>query len=68
MSLSDLTERQGAQAHRTSAHRASARRPSAQRPSARAEAFAPWLEQSILFGMFSAAAGFWMAVIWWIVR
>ncbi len=58
MSLSDLTERQGAPAHRNSA----------QRPSARAQAFAPWLEQSILFGMFSAAAGFWMAVIWWIVR
>lgn len=38
------------------------------RNKARPDAFAPWLEQAILFGMFSAAAGFWMAVIWWIVR
>lgn len=58
MALSDLTERQVAHMHRISGRKTSAR----------AEAFAPWLEQSILFGMFSAAAGFWMAVIWWIVR
>ena len=58
MSLSHLTDPQ----------MADARSKAAQRPSARAQAFAPWLEQSILFGMVSAAAGFWMAVIWWIVR
>jgi len=28
----------------------------------------PAVEQTILFGMFTAAAGFWMAVTWWIVR
>ncbi len=28
----------------------------------------PWLEQILLFGMFAAAALFWIAVIWWIVR
>lgn len=31
-------------------------------------ALPPAVEQTILFGMFAAAAGFWMAVIWWIVR
>jgi hypothetical protein len=31
-------------------------------------ALPPAAEQTILFGMFTAAAGFWMAVIWWIVR
>ncbi len=29
---------------------------------------APWLEQTLLFGLFAAAALFWIAVIWWIVR
>jgi hypothetical protein len=28
----------------------------------------PFIEKAILFGTFSAAAGFWMAMIWWIVR
>ncbi len=28
----------------------------------------PWLEQILLFGLFAAAALFWIAVIWWIVR
>jgi hypothetical protein len=58
MSLSHLTEHHAAATHRNPAPR----------PAARAKAIAPWLEQSILFGMVSAAAGFWIAVIWWIVR
>ena len=63
MSLSHISERHGAPAHKAMAHSAAARS-AASRPAA----FAPWLEQAILFGMFAAAAGFWMAVIWWIVR
>jgi hypothetical protein len=58
MSLSHITDTRGAPARRLSA------RSTASRPAV----VAPWLEQAILFGMFSAAAGFWMAVIWWIVR
>jgi len=63
MSFSHITETPGASAHGLSAPRAATRG-----ASSRPAAFAPWLEQAILFGMFSAAAGFWMAVIWWIVR
>lgn len=28
----------------------------------------PFVEQALLFWGFSAAAGCWMAVVWWIVR
>jgi hypothetical protein len=31
-------------------------------------AFPPLLEQALLFGLFVAAALFWIAMIWWIVR
>lgn len=30
--------------------------------------FSPLLEQTMLFGFFAGAAGFWVAMIWWIVR
>jgi hypothetical protein len=38
------------------------------RPSATAARLTPFVEQALLFWGFSAAAGFWMAVIWWLVR
>ena len=31
-------------------------------------ALPPVVEQTILFGFFAAAAGFWGTMIWWIVR
>ena len=30
--------------------------------------FAPAVEQALLFGLFSGGAGFWLALICWIVR
>lgn len=30
--------------------------------------FSPLVEQALLFGLFAAAALFWIAMIWWIVR
>ena len=30
--------------------------------------FPPLVEQALLFGLFAAAALFWIAMIWWIVR
>ncbi len=36
--------------------------------SAESRPLPPWLEQCLLFGLFAAAALFWIAVIWWIVR
>jgi len=30
--------------------------------------FSPLLEQAMLFTFFAGAAGFWVAMIWWIVR
>ena len=38
------------------------------RAAARPAAFPPLVEQALLFGMFAAAALFWIAMIWWIVR
>jgi hypothetical protein len=38
------------------------------RGSARPAAFPPLVEQALLFGLFAAAALFWIAMIWWIVR
>jgi hypothetical protein len=39
------------------------------RPAARvAPRLSPFVEQALLFWGFAAVAGFWMAVIWWIVR
>ena len=37
------------------------------RPIRHAAALPPWLEQTLLFGLFAAAALFWIAVIVWIV-
>ncbi|MDO9412185.1 MAG: hypothetical protein Q7T81_06385 [Pseudolabrys sp.] len=38
------------------------------RPAVSAARLTPFVEKALLFWGFSAAAGFWMAVIWWIVR
>lgn len=38
------------------------------RAAARQPAFPPLLEQALLFSLFAAAALFWIAMIWWIVR
>jgi hypothetical protein len=38
------------------------------RPAAGEARLTPLVEKVLLFWGFSAAAGFWMAVIWWIVR
>lgn len=34
----------------------------------RTPGFSPLIEQAILFTLFAGGAGFWMAVIWWILR
>ncbi len=43
-------------------------RASSRQKSARPAPFSPLVEQALLFGLFAAAALFWIAVIWWIVR
>jgi hypothetical protein len=46
---------------------AAARRGGAEAEPART-ALPPLVEHLLLFGLFAGGAGFWIAVIWWIVR